>query len=127
MLDTDTCIYAMSDAEGFEPKLPLQDCAISVVVLGELELGMRRSRHVEHNRAALDEWLTAVQVTDMNADIGRRYGRLRANLTAAGQLIGPNDLWIAAHALSLELPLISHNLREFERVPGLAVETWMRR
>ena len=89
MLDTDTCIYAMSAAEGFEPKLPLQDCAISVVVLGELELGVRRSRHVEHNRAALGEWLTAVQVTDMNADVGRRYGRLRANLTAAGQLIGP--------------------------------------
>ena len=127
MLDTDTCIYAMSAAEGFEPKLPLQDCAISVVVLGELELGMRRSRHVELNRAALDEWLTAVQVTDMNADVGRRYGRLRANLTAAGQLIGPNDLWIAAHALSLGLPLISHNLREFERVPGLTVETWMQR
>ena len=127
MLDTDTCIYAMSAADGFEPTLPLQDCAISVVVLGELELGVWRSQRVEHNRLVLDEWLTAVQVTAMNADVGRRYGRLRAHLAAAGQLIGPNDLWIAAHALSLGIPLISHNLREFERVPGLAVETWMRR
>ena len=127
MLDTDTCIYAMSAADGFEPKLPLQDCTISVVVLGELELGVWRSQRVEHNRLVLDEWLTAVQVTDMNADVGRRYGRLRARLAAAGHMIGPNDLWIAAHALSLGLPLISHNLREFERVPGLAVETWMRR
>ncbi len=127
MLDTDTCIYAMSAAEGFEPKRPLQDCAISVVVLGELESGVRRSRRVEHNRAALDEWLAAVQVIDLNADVGRRYGTLRAHLAAAGRLIGPNDLWIAAHALSLDLPLVSHNLREFERVPGLAVETWMRR
>ena len=127
MLDTDTCIYAMSAAEGFEPKLPLQDCAISVVVLGELESGMRRSQRVQGNQVVLDEWLTAVQVTDMKADVGRRYGRLRAHLAAAGQLIGPNDLWIAAHALSLGLPLISHNLREFERVPGLTVETWMQR
>ena len=127
MLDTDTCIYAMSAAEGFEPKLPLQDCGISVVVFGELELGVRRSQHVERNRVALDEWLAAVQVTDMNADVGRCYGALRADLGAGGQLIGPNDLWIAAHALSLGLTLISHNLREFERVPGLAVETWMRR
>ena len=127
MLDTDTCIFAMSAAEGFEPKLPLQDCAISVVVLGELEWGVRRSQRVERNRAGMDGWLAAVQVTDMNADVGRHYGTLRARLAAAGQMIGPNDLWIAAHALSLELPLISHNLREFERVPGLAVETWMRR
>ena len=127
MLDTDTCIYAMSHAEGFEPRLPLQDCAISVVVLGELEWGVQHSQRVQHNRVVLDEWLTAVQVTAMNADVGRRYGRLRTHLAAAGQMIGPNDLWIAAHALSLELPLISHNLREFERVPGLAVETWMQR
>ena len=127
MLDTDTCIYAMSAAEGFEPKLPLQDCAISVVVLGELEWGVQHSQRVQRNQVVLDEWLTAVQVTNMNADVGRRYGLLRAHLAAAGQMIGPNDLWIAAHALSLELPLISHNLREFERVPRLAVETWMRR
>ena len=70
MLDTDTCIYAMSAADGFEPTLPLQDCAISVVVLGELELGVWRSQRVEHNRVVLDEWLTAVQVTAMNADVG---------------------------------------------------------
>ena len=127
MLDTDTCIYAMSEAEGFEPKLPLQDCAISVVVLGELEWGVQHSQRVQGNQAALDAWLAAVQVTAMNADVGRRYGQLRTHLAAAGQMIGPNDLWIAAHALSLELPLISHNLRELERVPGLAVETWMRR
>ena len=64
MTSTDTCIYAMSAADGFEPKLPLQDCAISVV-LGELEWGVWRSG-VERNRVVLDEWLTAVRVRDMN-------------------------------------------------------------
>ena len=92
MLDTDTCIYAMSEAEGFEPKLPLRDCAISVVVLGELEWGVQHSQRVQGNQVALDDWLTAVQVVDLNADVGRRYGQLRTHLAAAGQMIGPNDL-----------------------------------
>lgn len=125
MLDTNTCIYAMSAAKGFEPKLPLGDCLISVVVLGELEWGVLHSKRVESNRNALAHWLTAVQVMDMGIEVARRYGKLRANLATAGQLIGPNDLWIAAHALSLGLPLITHNLREFERVPELAIRTWM--
>lgn len=125
MLDADTCIYAMSAASGFQPKLPLRDCAISVVVLGELEFGVLRSQRVQRNRAALEHWLAAVQVLDINMDVGLCYGRVRATLTTSGDLIGPNDLWIAAHALSLGVPLISHNLREFRRVPGLLVETWM--
>lgn len=125
MLDTDMCIYAMSAAPGFQPALPLRDCAISVVVLGELEFGVLRSQHVQRNRAALEHWLVAVQVLEINLDVGLCYGRIRATLTTSGELIGPNDLWIAAHALSLGVPLISNNLREFRRVPGLSVETWM--
>ena len=125
MLDTDTCIYAMSAAPGFQPALPLRDCAISVVVLGELEFGVSRSQHVQRNRAALEHWLAAVQVLEIDLDVGLCYGRIRAALTSSGDLIGPNDLWIAAHALSLGVPLISNNLREFGRVPGLSVETWM--
>lgn len=125
MLDTNTCIYAMSTAPAFEPRLPLRDCAISAVVLGELEFGVFRSQQVERNAVALTQWLAAVRVVDVNAEVGRRYGSIRASLTASGKVIGPNDLWIAAHALSLGLPLISHNLREFRRVEGLSVETWM--
>ena len=96
-----------------------------MVVLGEIEFGVLRSQHVQRNRLALDHWLAAVQVLDVDLDIGLCYGRIRAGLTTAGELIGPNDLWIAAHALSLGVPLISHNLREFRRVPDLLVETWM--
>ena len=105
--------------------LLLWDCAISVVVLGEIEFGVLRSQHVQRNRATLDHWLAAVQVLEINMDVGSCYGGIRAKLTTTGDLIGPNDLWIAAHALSLDVPLISHNLREFRRVPGLLVETWM--
>ena len=53
------------------------------------------------------------------------YGAIRAFLSARGTPIGPNDLWIAAHALTLGVTLITHNLTEFQRVPGLAVESWL--
>ena len=125
MLDTDTCIYARKRPSGFKARLPLHDCAISVIVLGELEWGVAQSRRFEENRSALRTLLGAVQVIDLDAEVARHYGQLRAHLRSIGQPIGPNDLWIAAHALALDVPLITHNLAEFERVPSLSVETWL--
>ena len=127
MLDTDTCIYARERPAGFKPRLPLHDCGISVVVLGELEWGVARSRRFEENQAALRTLLAAVQVIDLDAEVARQYGQLRAHLRSIGQPISPNDLWIAAHALAHDVPLVTHNLSEFRRVPGLSVETWMTR
>lgn len=125
MLDTDICIYARKRAAGFAPKLPLQDCGISIVVLGELEWGVERSSRIEENRASLRDLLAIVQVIDLDARVARRYGRLRAHLRSIGRPIGPNDLWIAAHALARDVPLVTRNLSEFRRVPDLSVETWM--
>lgn len=125
MLDTDTCIFARKRTVGFVPRLSLRDCGISIIVLGELEWGLSKSQHVEENRAALRDLLAAVQIVDLDASVARQYGELRAHLHAIGQPIGPNDLWIAAHALARDVPLITYNLAEFQRVPGLTVETWM--
>ena len=125
MLDTDTCIYARKRPAGFAPRLPLRECGISIIVLGELEWGVAQSSRVEENRAGLRDLLAAVRVVDLDAEVARQYGRLRAHLRSIGQPIGPNDLWIAAHALARDVPLITHNLAEFQRVPGLAAETWM--
>ena len=125
MLDTDTCIYARKRPAGFAPRLPLRECGISIIVLGELEWGVAQSSRVEENRAGLRDLLAAVRAVDLNAEVARQYGRLRAHLRSIGQPIGPNDLWIAAHALARDVPLITHNLAEFQRVPGLAAETWM--
>ena len=69
--------------------------------------------------------LTAVQVVEIDVGVARRYGRIRADLAAVGQPIGPNDPWIAAHALALDLPLITHNIAEFGRIPELSIDTWM--
>ena len=125
MLDTDTCIHIRRQPAGLRARLPLRDCGISVVVLGELEWGVAHSRRVEENRAALRDFAASVQVVELDAEVARRYGRLRAHLRSIGQSIGPNDLWIAAHALARDVPLITHNLSEFRRVPDLSVHTWM--
>lgn len=125
MLDTDTCIFAMSHAAGFVPMADIQDCGISVVVLGELEWGVRRSTRVRENQASLQQWLAAIEVAQMDDEVARRYGQLRADLNSIGRPIGPNDLWVAAHALALAVPLITNNLTAFERVPGLVAQTWL--
>lgn len=108
------------------PKIPMRDCSISIVVLGELEYGVSRSQHIQQNRAALDAFLNAVPVHALEADAGAHYGRVRALLASQGQMIGSNDLWIAAHALSRGVPLITHNRSEFSRVPDLEIYSWMK-
>ena len=125
MLDTNTCIYAMNRRRGFEARLPLADCGMSIIVQGELEFGARRSSRSAHSFAAIRDFVASVQVADLDAEVARQYGRLRAHLHAIGKPIGPNDLWIAAHATARDVPLITHNLSEFQRVPDLSVETWM--
>ena len=125
MLDTNTCIYAMKRVTGFRERLPLHACGVSIIVLGELEWGARLSNRKDESFASVRDFIAAIQVVDLDADVAREYGQLRAHLRSIGQPIGPNDLWIAAHALARDVPLITHNLTEFRRVPGLAVETWM--
>lgn len=125
MLDTNICIYAMNRRRGFHARLPLHDCGVSIVVLGELEFGARRSDRSAQSFASIRDFAASVQVADLDGEVARRYGRLRAHMRAIGQPIGPNDLWIAAHALARDVPLITHNLSEFRRVPDLSVETWM--
>ena len=125
MLDTNTCIYAMNRRRGFDPRLPLPDCGVSIIVLGELEYGAHRSSRSAQSFAALRDFAASVQVADLDPEVARQYGRLRAGLHAIGRPIGPNDLWIAAHALTRDVPLITHNLSEFRRVPDLSVDTWL--
>ena len=125
MLDTNSCIYAMKRAPGFNAKLPLHDCGISIIVLGELEWGAWLSNRMKQSFAAVKDFAAGVQIVDVDVDVAQQYGQLRAHLRSIGQPIGPNDLWIAAHALARDVPLVTHNLAEFRRVPGLAAETWL--
>jgi len=127
MLDADTCVYLIKHAPGISPKSPLQDCYISAIVLGELEYGVANSHENrrEQNQQALLDFLSAVGILPVDESVSEMYGQVRAALRQ--QPIGPNDTWIAAHALALQLPLVTNNIREFSRVPDLVIDTWMDR
>jgi tRNA(fMet)-specific endonuclease VapC len=127
MLDTDTCVYLIKKALGMKPQSALQDCYISAIVLGELEYGVANSAETrrEQNQQALLDFISAIQTLPLTESVSEMYGQVRAALKK--QPIGPNDTWIAAHALALQLPLVTNNTREFSRVPDLVIDTWMDR
>jgi len=98
---------------------------LSPVVLGEMETGFLKGDRAPHRRAALDQIIGSCQLLTINRHIASEYAQLRAQLEQAGTPIGPNDTWIAAEALHHKLVLVSDNVREFSRVPGLQVENWL--
>jgi len=127
MLDSDTCISIMKHEARMKPQAALDECAISQIVLGELEYGVSNSpaTRQEHNRKSLYDFLSAVSICQLTNEAAAAYGEIRAFLRRQGTPIGPNDLWIAAHAVALGLPLVTNNTREFERVPDLTIQNWM--
>jgi tRNA(fMet)-specific endonuclease VapC len=99
--------------------------AISAITLSELCHGAEKSAKVTQNLAVVEEFASLIEVLPYTAKAAAHYGAIRAALDKAGQTIGLNDLHIAAHARSEGLTLVTNNLGEFERVPGLLVENWV--
>ena len=96
---------------------------LSAVVLAELEFGATKTGFARH-RSRLDGLLLSLPVEPFTTADAARYGELRAALQRRGEMIGPLDALIAAQALRLGATIVTHNLREFTRVPGLKVEDW---
>jgi tRNA(fMet)-specific endonuclease VapC len=96
----------------------------SIIVAAELRFGAKRSGS---GRLAdrVDLILSALDVLPLEAPSDRCYGEIRDRLAREGTPIGPNDLLIAAHALALDVTVVTANAREFARVPGLRVENWL--
>jgi tRNA(fMet)-specific endonuclease VapC len=128
LLDTNICIYIRrKKPEGVLRRfrgLKQGEAALSVITFGELMYGAENSAQ----RAAALELLRGLAqvlpVLDLPDTAAEAYGRIRAELERAGQMIGNNDLWIAAHARAAGLTLVTNNEREFRRVRGLKVENW---
>lgn len=99
--------------------------AISAITLSELYHGAEKSAKVAQNLAAVEEFASLLEVLPYTAKASQHYGAIRASLGKAGRPIGVNDLHIAAHARSEGLTLVTNNLGEFERVPGLLMENWV--
>ena len=128
LLDTNICIYIIN-------KRPAQvlarfdglrygDVGVSAITGAELCFGVAKSGSAR-NRAALEKFLAPLDLLPFDAAAMQVYGPLRADLQGRGQPIGSLDMLIAAHALALGATLVTNNLAEFGRVPGLPCENWV--
>lgn len=128
MLDTSICIYILKHEpiqvrERFE-RHNLEDVCVSCVTVAELEYGAAKSARPESNARTVGDFLDALDTLAFDPAAARHYGGIRAALERSGRTIGPLDMLIAAHARSQGLTLVTNNVREFVRVPGLTVENW---
>ena len=99
--------------------------AISAITLSELFHGAEKSAKVAQNLAVVEEFASLLEVLPYSAKASQHYGAIRTALERVGRPIGVNDLHIAAHARSEGLTLVTNNLAEFDRVPGLLTENWV--
>jgi tRNA(fMet)-specific endonuclease VapC len=127
LVDTDVCIAWLKGEPSVRDawlELEPDDIALSSVVRAELLYGARRSQKVAANLKRLETFFASLVSLPFDDRAAEQYGLLRAQLTAAGTPIGPNDLMIASTALAHDLLLVTRNHREFSRVPGLRLEIW---
>ena len=129
ILDTDMCIYLMNvrnDAllERFEANSG--QIAISAITYAELAYGVAHSKRVKHNECELEAFTHDLDVLPFDQPCGDEYGGIRQALTKKGAMIGGNDLFIAAHARAIRAILVTNNEREFQRVPKLRLENWLK-
>ena len=99
--------------------------AISSITISELIYGAEKSPNVDKNLEAIEEFVSHLDVLPYDAKASQHYGQIKAALEKRGEIIGENDIHIAAHAISQGLILVTNNLREFKRVPNLALENWV--
>jgi len=129
LLDTNVCIAIVRrQPESVLKRLrgkAIGQVGISSITLAELEFGAARSQRSEQSRLALAEFLLPLEIAPFDDATAAAYGNVRAALEKKGKSIGPLDTLIAAHALALGAVLVTHNTREFARVPGLSVEDWV--
>lgn len=89
-----------------------------------MQYGIEKSTNTLKNRDALEKFLTPIEIIDFGYDATVEYGRIRAELERKGVPIGSLDMLIASHAKSLNVILVTNNMREFDRISGLRLENW---
>jgi tRNA(fMet)-specific endonuclease VapC len=129
LLDTNICIYIAKQHPASVLKkfkhLMLGEVGMSVVTHGELFYGACKSQQAEKSLSVLNELASVIPIVPIGLDVGEYYGKIRGELATQGTPIGNNDLWIAAHALALDVVLVSNNLKEFSRISTLKLENWV--
>lgn len=129
MLDTDTCAFILRKSSVVLldriQAVPLKQQFMSVITLAELLYGVQVSSKKKMNREGVDVLVRHVSVLDWTNEAAEHYADIRADLKKKGQLIGSNDLLIAAHARSAGAIIVTNNVKDFCRVKGLRLENWM--
>lgn len=128
MLDTNICIYVMKT---YPPELRekfnalAEQLCISSITLGEVYYGAEKSARRAENLTAIERFTARLDVLPFADKAAAHYGQVRAELERAGTPCGPHDMQIGAHARSEGLIVVTNNMREFVRMPGLRVENWV--
>ena len=129
LLDTNICIYALN---GKHPALTEKllsispdDICISSVTVGELEYGAAKSKWSDKTRQMIYAFLSNFAVLSFDETDALLFGRLRSKLAADGTPIGAYDVMIAAQGVNRKLTVVTHNTKEFSRVPGIVLEDWV--
>src|SRR5439155_8284556 len=102
------------------------EAVISIITFGELVYGAEKSDYREQAMQQLTELAGLLPVVALPQEAGNHYGAIRAALEVKGEMIGNNDLWIAAHAQAAGLILVTNNDQEFRRVRALRLQNWVR-
>ncbi len=133
LLDTNICIYIMNR----KPKeiihrfkqYDIGEIGVSTITVSELQYGAAKSKTPDLNFQRVEEFLTPLEILLYDYVSAKFYGKLRLDLDLEqrgqrGEIIGPLDMLIAAHALRADSVLVTNNEREFERVKDLTIENW---
>ncbi len=128
MLDTNICIYVMKNyPAGLQEKFNAlaEQLFISSITLGELHYGAEKSARPVENLTAIEHFVARLDVLLFGDKAAVHYGQVRAELERAGTPCGPHDIQIGGHARSEGLIVVTNNMREFARMPGVRTENWV--
>ncbi|MBI5593534.1 MAG: type II toxin-antitoxin system VapC family toxin [Deltaproteobacteria bacterium] len=130
LLDTNICIYIMNRRpieiiHKFK-QFNVGDIGISTITVSELQYGAVKSKNPKLNIQRVEEFLAPLEILPYDHNAANFYGEIRHNLETKGEVIGPLDMLIAAHALSNDIILVTNNDKEFKRVKNLRIENWIK-
>lgn len=127
LLDTNIVVAYLNGQGNIAERIAdrLSEIAIPSLVAAELYYGARASTRSEDNLAKLDQLCATIPILNFDLPTARQFGILKADLRKRGRLTGEVDAWIAAMALAHSATLVTHNIKDFQHIPGLRLEDWI--